>query len=133
MHTRFLLPIAFVAGLVVAPLLQPTAVVGGPPPADFASLIARADPSVAHVTTVLEGGRAPGSRDDAVGAGFVFGAISALHDPDYPVSAEAVTEAVGPAPRRRRTTARRSTAKEAVRGCCSGTCARAPSPHRCPG
>jgi CRP/FNR family transcriptional regulator len=31
---------------------------------------------------------------DVLEAGEVFGAISALHDPDYPVSAEAVTEAV---------------------------------------
>jgi serine protease Do len=71
-----LLVVVFVAGAAFgswrAPPSAQAAAGGGPP--DFADVIAAAEPAVAHVTTVLPGERAPGSRDDAVGAGFVLAA-----------------------------------------------------------
>ena len=63
---------SFLAGAVLAHALGGAPGVGAALPEGFAEVIARCDPGVAHVTTVLEGGREPGSRDDAVGAGFVF-------------------------------------------------------------
>jgi S1-C subfamily serine protease len=66
--------------LVPGPWGGGRAVAAGPFP-DFAEVVAAADPWVAHVTTLLPSGggaagpgRAAGSRDDAVGAGFVVSA-----------------------------------------------------------
>jgi serine protease DegQ len=42
------------------------------PPEDVASLIRRLDPSIAHVTVRIQGDRPDASRDDGVGAGFVY-------------------------------------------------------------
>jgi len=68
------LVLAFLAGALVTSLLPIGAARGEATPADFASVIARVEPGVAHVTTLMEGERAPHSRDDAVGAGFAFSA-----------------------------------------------------------
>jgi serine protease Do len=65
---------AFLLGLAVAPLLVPRGAEGRSGPADFATVVASADGSVAHVTTLMDGEQAPRSRDDAVGAGFVYAA-----------------------------------------------------------
>jgi serine protease Do len=64
---------AFLAGWLLARGAgDPQAVAAGGPP-DFQELIAAADRGVVHVTTLLPGDRVPGSRDDAVGAGFAVG------------------------------------------------------------
>jgi len=72
MRARFSFLVAFGLGILVAHVLGPPGATGSGGPPSFADVIARSDPSVAHVSTVLEGERAPRSRDDAVGAGFVY-------------------------------------------------------------
>lgn len=66
--------LAFLLGVLAAHLLSPGVARGEAGPADFTAVIARVEPGVAHVTTLMEGERAPHSRDDAVGAGFVYSA-----------------------------------------------------------
>jgi serine protease Do len=72
MRSRLPLLLAFLAGALAVRALGPTPVGIAAGPADFTEVVARADASVVHVTTRLPGQRVPGSRDDAVGAGFVF-------------------------------------------------------------
>src|SRR5688500_16147813 len=43
-------------------------------PPDFTAAVEAADPAVVHVTTTLPADRAPRSRDDAIGSGFVYDA-----------------------------------------------------------
>ncbi len=63
---------AFLLGVVAAHLLALDGARGAPGPVDFSAVVARAEGSVAHVTTLRGGEQAPRSRDDAVGAGFVY-------------------------------------------------------------
>ena len=89
---------AFLLGLVAAPLLVPRGAEGRSGPADFATVVAAADGSVAHVTTLMDGEQAPRSRDDAVGAGFVYAADGLdRHQPAHPPGREAgLRDARGP-------------------------------------
>ena len=68
------LGIAFLLGVTASALVLPKGADGNPARDDFAGVVATADVSVAHVTTLMDGQQAPRSRDDAVGAGFVFSA-----------------------------------------------------------
>ena len=68
----FPLGIAFVLGVTAASLLAPRGAVGEGGPADFATVVATSDGAIAHVTTLMDGEAQPRSRDDAVGAGFVY-------------------------------------------------------------
>lgn len=65
---------AFLLGALCVSLLAPPDVQGEAGPADFVSVVASTDGSVAHVTTLMGDAQAPRSRDDAVGAGFVYSA-----------------------------------------------------------
>ncbi|MFV1958375.1 MAG: S1C family serine protease [Planctomycetota bacterium] len=72
MRHGLLVVLGFLAALALAPAFGGGEPGGGAGAPSFADIVARADPSVVRVTTLLEGGRMPSSRDDAVGAGFVF-------------------------------------------------------------
>ncbi len=74
MLLRLLVILALAGGAVFAFRAATHQVVEAAPGASLADMIARVDPAVVHVTTVLEGERAAQSRDDAVGAGWVFDA-----------------------------------------------------------
>jgi serine protease Do len=69
---RSSLLLAFVLGAVVAWGWRGPRTVSAAGTPDFADVVARADASVVHVTTRIEGERPAASRDDAVGAGFVI-------------------------------------------------------------
>lgn len=72
MRTWFPIFLAFLAGTWTWSALGHPPPVSAAAPGDFVHAVDRADPSVVHVTTVLEGERPRQSRDDAVGAGFVL-------------------------------------------------------------
>ena len=74
MTRRLVLALALVAVALAVHRVGPSPDVEAAPASGLADMVARVDPGVVHVTTVLEGERAAQSRDDAVGAGWVFDA-----------------------------------------------------------
>jgi serine protease Do len=72
MRNAFTAAALLLAGWALGRLAPAPGEAGAAGPDAFPEVIARAEASVAHVTTVRAGDRPPASRDDAVGAGFVY-------------------------------------------------------------